>query len=99
VADLVDLFSRDNGVFLRWMINSVAYATVPGGRGAAGDAAATPCEVQVPRAKLTFGLVLGAVFVLQPPCGADLPAAGDQWAQRQSAGRDPASMISPIGVY
>ena len=58
--NLSDLFSRDNGIFMRWMFNSVLYSTVAGrGCGAALQqrrAMRSRSSNSVGR-NLTFGLV------------------------------------------
>jgi multiple sugar transport system permease protein len=100
--NLSDLFSRDNGIFLRWMINSVVYATVSG-VGAALLATAAGyafAKFKFRGRNLTFGLVLGAVFVPQTalvvPIFLLLALTG---LNDNPLGVILPLMISPIGVY
>jgi multiple sugar transport system permease protein len=100
--NLSDLFARDNGVFLRWMFNSVLYATISG-VGAALLATAAGyafAKFKFRGRNLTFGLVLGAVFVPQTalvvPIFLLLAISG---LSDNPLGVILPSMISPIGVY
>jgi multiple sugar transport system permease protein len=100
--NLRDLFARDNGVFLRWMFNSVLYAT-SSGVGAALLATAAGyafAKFKFRGRNLTFGLVLGAVFVPQTalvvPIFLLLAISG---LSDNPLGVILPSMISPIGVY
>jgi multiple sugar transport system permease protein len=100
--NLNDLFSRDNGIFLRWMINSVVYATLSG-VGAALLATAAGyafAKFKFRGRNLTFGLVLGAVFVPQTalvvPIFLLLALTG---LSDNPLGVILPLMISPIGVY
>ena len=100
--NLSDLFARDNGVFLRWMFNSVLYATISG-VGAALLATAAGyafAKFKFGGRNLTFGLVLGAVFVPQTalvvPIFLLLAISG---LSDNPLGVILPSMISPIGVY
>ena len=100
--NLSDLFSRDNGIFSRWMFNSVLYATVSG-VGAALLATAAGyafAKFKFRGRNLTFGLVLGAVFVPQTalvvPIFLLLAISG---LSDNPLGVILPSMISPIGVY
>ena len=100
--NLRDLFARDNGVFLRWMFNSVLYAT-SSGVGAALLATAAGyafAKFKFRGRNLTFGLVLGAVFVPQTalvvPIFLLLALSG---LSDNPLGVILPSMISPIGVY
>ena len=100
--NLSDLFSRDNGIFLRWMINSVVYATLSG-VGAALLATAAGyafAKFKFRGRNLTFGLVLGAVFVPQTalvvPIFLLLALTG---LNDNPLGVILPLMISPIGVY
>ena len=100
--NLSDLFSRDNGIFLRWMINSVVYATLSG-VGAALLATAAGyafAKFKFRGRNLTFGLVLGAVFVPQTalvvPIFLLLAITG---LNDNPLGVILPLMISPIGVY
>ena len=100
--NLSDLFSRDNGIFSRWMFNSVLYATVSG-VGAALLATAAGyafAKFKFRGRNLTFGLVLGAVFVPQTalvvPIFLLLALSG---LSDNPLGVILPSMISPIGVY
>ena len=100
--NLSDLFARDNGVFLRWMFNSVLYATISG-VGAALLATAAGyafAKFKFRGRDLTFGLVLGAVFVPQTalvvPIFLLLAISG---LSDNPLGVILPSMISPIGVY
>ena len=65
--NLSDVFSRDNGMFSRWMFNSVLYSTVAGLGAAIFSTAAgyAFAKFKFRGRNLTFGLVLGAVFVPQ----------------------------------
>lgn len=100
--NLSDLFSRDNGMFLRWMINSIVYATVSG-VGAALLATAAGyafAKFKFRGRNLTFGLVLGAVFIPQTalvvPIFLLLSIMG---LSDNPLGVILPLMISPIGVY
>lgn len=100
--NLVDLFSRDNGMFSRWMFNSVLYSTVAG-LGAAIFATAAGyafAKFKFRGRNLIFGLVLGAVFVPQTalvvPIFLLLALSG---LSDNPLGVILPSMISPIGVY
>ena len=100
--NLSDLFSRDNGIFSRWMFNSVLYATISG-VGAALLATAAGyafAKFKFRGRNLTFGLVLGAVFVPQTalvvPIFLLLAISG---LSDNPLGVILPSMISPIGVY
>jgi multiple sugar transport system permease protein len=100
--NLVDLFSRDNGMFWRWMFNSVLYSTVAG-LGAAIFATAAGyafAKFKFFGRNLIFGLVLGAVFVPQTalvvPIFLLLALSG---LSDNPLGVILPSMISPIGVY
>ena len=100
--NLRDLFARDNGVFLRWMFNSILYATISG-VGAALLATAAGyafAKFKFRGRNLTFGLVLGAVFVPQTalvvPIFLLLAISG---LSDNPLGVILPSMISPIGVY
>ena len=100
--NLSDLFSRDNGIFWRWMLNSVLYATISG-VGAALLATAAGyafAKFKFVGRNLTFGLVLGAVFVPQTalvvPIFLLLALSG---LSDNPLGVILPSMISPIGVY
>jgi multiple sugar transport system permease protein len=100
--NLSDLFSRDNGIFSRWMFNSVLYATVSGvGAALLATAAGYAFAKFTFRGRtLTFGLVLGAVFVPQTalvvPIFLLLALSG---LSDNPLGVILPSMISPIGVY
>ena len=100
--NLSDLFSRDNGIFLRWMINSVLYATVSGVGAALLSTAAgyAFAKFKFRGRNLTFGLVLGAVFVPQTalvvPIFLLLAITG---LSDNPLGVILPLMISPIGVY
>ena len=100
--NLSDLFSRDNGIFSRWMFNSILYATISG-VGAALLATAAGyafAKFKFRGRNLTFGLVLGAVFVPQTalvvPIFLLLAISG---LSDNPLGVILPSMISPIGVY
>jgi len=100
--NLSDLFSRDHGIFSRWMLNSVLYATAAG-VGAALLATAAGyafAKFKFRGRNLTFGLVLGAVFVPQTalvvPIFLLLALSG---LSDNPLGVILPSMISPIGVY
>jgi multiple sugar transport system permease protein len=100
--NLSDLFSRDNGIFLRWMINSLLYATVSGVGAALLSTAAgyAFAKFKFRGRSLTFGLVLGAVFVPQTalvvPIFLLLAITG---LSNNPLGVILPLMISPIGVY
>lgn len=100
--NLVDLFSRDNGLFLRWMVNSVVYSTISGAGAAllATAAGYAFAKFKFRGRNLTFGLVLGAVFVPQTalvvPIFLLLALSG---LSDNPLGVILPSMISPIGVY
>ena len=100
--NLSDLLARDNGLFMRWMFNSVLYSTAAG-LGAAILSTAAGYAVAKFRFRgrnLTFGLVLGAVFVPQTalvvPIFLLLALSG---LSNNPLGVILPSMISPIGVY
>jgi len=100
--NLSDLMTRDDGIFLRWMRNSVLYSTVAG-IGAAIFATAAGyafAKFKFRGRNLTFGLVLGAVFVPQTalvvPIFLLLALSG---LSDNPLGVILPSMISPIGVY
>jgi len=100
--NLIDLFSRDNGMFLRWMVNSVLYSTISGAGAAllATAAGYAFAKFKFRGRNLTFGLVLGAVFVPQTalvvPIFLLLALSG---LSDNPLGVILPSMISPIGVY
>lgn len=100
--NLVDLFSRDNGMFSRWMFNSVLYSTVAGLGAAifATSAGYAFAKFKFRGRNLIFGLVLGAVFVPQTalvvPIFLLLALSG---LSDNPLGVILPSMISPIGVY
>lgn len=100
--NISDLFSRDNGIFSRWMFNSVLYATVSG-VGAALLATAAGyafAKFKFRGQNVIFSLVLGAVFVPQTalvvPIFLLLALSG---LSDNPLGVILPSMISPIGVY
>jgi multiple sugar transport system permease protein len=100
--NLSDVFSRDNGMFSRWMFNSVLYSTVAGLGAAIFSTAAgyAFAKFKFRGRNLTFGLVLGAVFVPQTalvvPTFLLLALSG---LTDNPLGVILPSMISPIGVY
>jgi multiple sugar transport system permease protein len=100
--NLSDLFSRDNGIFSRWMFNSVLYSTIAG-LGAAIFATAAGyafAKFKFVGRKLLFALVLGAVMIPQTalvvPIFLLLALSG---LSDNPLGVILPSMISPIGVY
>ena len=100
--NLSDLFSARQRHLLRWMFNSVLYSTVAG-LGAAIFATAAGyafAKFKFRGRNLTFGLVLGAVFVPQTalvvPIFLLLALSG---LSDNPLGVILPSMISPIGVY
>ena len=100
--NLSDLISRDNGIFLRWMINSVVYATVSG-VGAALLATAAGyafAKFKFRGRSFSFALVLGAVMIPQTalvvPIFLLLSIMG---LSNNPLGVILPLMISPIGVY
>jgi multiple sugar transport system permease protein len=100
--NLSDLFARDNGLFVRWMFNSLIYSTVAGIGAAIFSTAAgyAFAKFRFRGRNLTFGLVLGAVFVPQTalvvPIFLLLALSG---LSNNPLGVILPSMISPIGVY
>ncbi len=97
-----DLLARDNGIFMRWMFNSLLYSTAAG-IGAALFATAAGyafAKFKFRGRNLIFGLVLGAVFVPQTalvvPIFLLLALSG---LSDNPLGVILPSMISPIGVY
>jgi multiple sugar transport system permease protein len=100
--NLSDVFSRDNGMFSRWMFNSVLYSTVAGLGAAIFSTAAgyAFAKFKFRGRNLTFGIVLGAVFVPQTalvvPTFLLLALSG---LSNNPLGVILPSMISPIGVY
>ncbi len=100
--NLKDLLARDNGIFMRWMFNSLLYSTAAG-IGAALFATAAGyafAKFKFRGRNLIFGLVLGAVFVPQTalvvPIFLLLALSG---LSDNPLGVILPSMISPIGVY
>ena len=100
--NLSDLLTRDNGLFMRWMFNSVLYSSAAG-LGAAIFATAAGyafAKFKFVGRNLTFGLVLGAVFVPQTarvvPIFLLLALSG---LSDNPLGVILPSMISPIGGY
>ncbi|KQU99277.1 carbohydrate ABC transporter permease [Devosia sp. Root105] len=100
--NLSDLLARDNGLFMRWMFNSLLYSTAAGFGAAILSAAAgyAFAKFKFRGRDLTFGLVLGAVFVPQTalvvPIFLLLALSG---LSNNPLGVILPSMISPIGVY
>lgn len=100
--NLRDLLARDNGVFMRWMFNSLLYSTVAG-LGAAILATAAGyalAKFKFVGRNLLFALVLGAVMIPQTalvvPTFLLLALSG---LSDNPLGVILPSMISPIGVY
>ncbi|MES0139647.1 carbohydrate ABC transporter permease, partial [Mesorhizobium sp. M0016] len=100
--NLSDLLARDNGVFMRWMFNSVLYSSVAG-LGAAILATAAGyalAKFKFVGRNLLFALVLGAVMIPQTalvvPTFLLLALSG---LSDNPLGVILPSMISPIGVY
>jgi multiple sugar transport system permease protein len=100
--NLSDLFSRDNGIFTRWMFNSVLYSTAAG-LGAAIFATAAGyafAKFKFVGRNLLFALVLGAVMIPQTalvvPIFLLLALSG---LSDNPLGVILPLMISPIGVY
>ncbi|WEZ85704.1 carbohydrate ABC transporter permease (plasmid) [Rhizobium sp. 32-5/1] len=100
--NLRDLLARDNGVFMRWMFNSLLYSTVAG-LGAAILATAAGyalAKFKFVGRNLIFALVLGAVMIPQTalvvPTFLLLALSG---LSDNPLGVILPSMISPIGVY
>jgi len=100
--NLSDLLARDNGVFMRWMFNSLLYSTVAG-LGAAILATAAGyalAKFKFVGRNLLFALVLGAVMIPQTalvvPIFLLLALSG---LSDNPLGVILPSMISPIGVY
>ena len=100
--NLRDLLARDNGVFMRWMFNSLLYSTVAG-LGAAILATAAGyalAKFKFVGRNLLFALVLGAVMIPQTalvvPIFLLLALSG---LSDNPLGVILPSMISPIGVY
>ncbi|MEI9421121.1 carbohydrate ABC transporter permease [Mesorhizobium sp. Cs1299R1N1] len=100
--NLSDLLARDNGVFMRWMFNSLLYSTVAG-LGAAILATAAGyalAKFKFVGRNLLFALVLGAVMIPQTalvvPTFLLLALSG---LSDNPLGVILPSMISPIGVY
>ena len=99
--NLSDLLARDNGVFMRWMFNSVLYSTAAG-LGAAIFATAAGyafAKFKFVGRNLLFALVLGAVMIPQTalvvPIFLLLALSG---LSDNPLGVILPSMISPIGV-
>lgn len=100
--NLRTLFAHDDGVFLRWMFNSFAYATVSalGAALLSAGAGYAFAKFDFPGRRLGFALILGAVMIPQTalviPVFLMLSILG--------LGNNPLgvilpSMVSPIGVY
>jgi multiple sugar transport system permease protein len=100
--NLSDLFSRDNGIFSRWMFNSLLYSTVAGLGAAILSTAAgyAFAKFKFVGRNLMFALVLGAVMIPQTalvvPIFLLLALSG---LSDNPLGVILPSMISPIGVY
>jgi multiple sugar transport system permease protein len=100
--NLNELFARDGGVYLRWLVNSFLYATVSG-FGAAILATAAGyafAKFRFRGRNLGFALILGAVMIPQTalviPIFLLLALMG---LANNPLGVILPSMISPIGVY
>jgi multiple sugar transport system permease protein len=100
--NLSDLFSHDNGIFSRWMFNSVLYSTISGAGAAllATAAGYAFAKFKFRGRTLSFALVLGAVMIPQTalvvPIFLLLAISG---LSDNPLGVILPSMISPIGVY
>jgi multiple sugar transport system permease protein len=100
--NLRDLFERDDGIFFRWLGNSLLYASVSG-LGAAIFATAGGyafAKFHFPGRRLGFALVLGAVMI--PQTALVIPIF--LLLAQLGLGNNPMgvilpSMISPIGLY
>jgi multiple sugar transport system permease protein len=100
--NLSDLLARDNGVFMRWMFNSLLYSTVAGVGAAilATAAGYALAKFTFVGRNLLFALILGAVMIPQTalvvPTFLLLALSG---LSDNPLGVILPSMISPIGVY
>jgi multiple sugar transport system permease protein len=100
--NLSDLLARDNGVFMRWMFNSLLYSTVAGVGAAilATAAGYALAKFKFVGRNLLFALILGAVMIPQTalvvPTFLLLALSG---LSDNPLGVILPSMISPIGVY
>jgi multiple sugar transport system permease protein len=100
--NLRDLFTQSDGVFLRWLVNSFAYASVSGVGAALLSTAAgyAFAKFSFVGRKATFALILGAVMIPQTalviPIFLLLAQLG---LANNPLGVVLPSMISPIGVY
>lgn len=102
LANLTDLFTRDNGVYFHWIGNTLLYAGVGGSVGALISVAAgyALAKYRFAGRNLTQALVLGAVLV--PPTTLALPLyllmskvnlTNTYWAVLLP------SLLNPVGVY
>ncbi|RFA14375.1 ABC transporter permease [Subtercola boreus] len=100
--NLVNLFTYNEGVFPRWMLNSIVYATVAGGIGTilAAMCGYALSKYDFPGRELIFNTVLGGVLV--PATALALPLflifsqvqlTNTFWAVFLP------SLVSPFGVY
>lgn len=102
VDNLRDLFARDDGVYLRWLGNSLLYATVSGLGAAILSTAAgyAFAKFSFVGRNSAFALILGAVMIPQTalviPIFLLLALLG---LSNNPLGVILPSMISPIGVY
>ena len=100
--NLGELFTRQDGVFLRWMFNSFLYATISGIGAAILSTAAgyAFAKFSFRGRKVGFALILGAVMIPQTalviPIFLLLALTG---LSNNPLGVILPSMISPIGVY
>lgn len=100
--NLRDLFTQQDGVFLRWLINSFVYASVSGLGAAVLSTAAgyAFAKFSFIGKKASFALILGAVMI--PQTALVIPIF--LLLAQVGLGNNPLgvilpSMISPVGVY
>jgi multiple sugar transport system permease protein len=102
VANLQDLFARENGVYLHWVLNTVLYAGVGGAIGTFISAAAgyALAKYHFPGRTALTALILGAVLVPQTTIALPLyllmskvNLTNTYWAVLLP------SLLFPIGVY
>jgi multiple sugar transport system permease protein len=102
VANLQQLFTRENGVYLRWVANTMLYAGVGGALGTFISAAAgyALAKYQFPGRGILTALILGAVLVPQTTIALPLyllmskvSLTNTYWAVLLP------SLLFPIGVY
>ncbi|RFA08224.1 sugar ABC transporter permease [Subtercola boreus] len=64
-SNIADVFTRDNGIFVRWLLNTVVYASVSavGATLLATLAGYAFAKYQFPGGRLLFSVILGAIMI------------------------------------